>query len=834
MSNSEYNVLLFGDFEPEIVRLSKLFDPERDEFQLVTSNEFNPDWIYYTAEVRNKTLYFSRASEEDVRAAAEAGTLANNYWHGPDHDVDEDGENGKYVPAVKSIVVVDPEASNIDYGRWGTYTLLIVDSVDPVTFKSTLVPINFTGDIDNATRAVDYQNDKLMLYFDTVEVLGGKKVTALTPDRKLMMYGQTALKYRILKGSEVISTNEFTATGVSATPKFIKYRSAAASRFQITENNYEQLLGKYVEYYDASETRKRVLVGTTNIEHIKSLKVVDVLGTTDATLNNVQVPDHCYLKLNAAAPIEGDVYVFEVYEDDIAREELKDENGNVVGHREVGVNRLVLSVKLTAKAATPLDGLDDSNAVVTGFGVNYLNDEGEMETGDVWSVGYGSTKENIISRIDPYLELEDGTIKHIPMTAIDATMFVYGLEQMKETTSVGIEFDVLFKYFPNIARNVESVNRNDLLYVEAATSKVVTDVEGKESTIKLTPSPLKQYFKLEDGVMKSVGYGDELGSFVDGEIYYTKRPDLDWTKVVVGPTKDFINCHKRIRVVSTIASDPRFIIPVPTERNGGKYPYEEPASNYDINYLVYDNRYNSPLLISGTDPRIGFISDGEIKFGDAANGVRPSGEDTEFGKIQKCTVKYRVSESAPWKTFSQPIAIKLESFITDAVTEKWLIGKTDVDTAFGRDDSSSGKVRPYVCYDSRHAEYFIDPLAFRNKAEFLASFYYPLVGTDAVEPTHFRIRDLSVGKTPDTAPINGPITLVDNPSSSISPFHTHFSKGSSLSLQPVVEAGSAIEEDRYKVIGTTLVEFINLTNGVQQYLAAAPVEIRLYNSSEDA
>jgi hypothetical protein len=828
MSKPEYNVLLFGDFEPEIVRLSKLFDPERDEFQLVTSDEFNPDWIYYTAEVRNKTLYFTRAEEDEVKAAAAAGTLANNYWHGPDRDVDEDGENGKYVPAPKSIVIVDPESSKISTGRWGTYTLLIVESVDPVSFKSTLVPINFTGDIDNATRAVDYQNDKLMLYFDEVTTVGGHKVTSLVPDRKLMMYGHTALKYRILKGNEIISTNEIHVGGVSSEPRFIRYVPANGSKFTITAENYKTLVGKFVEYYNSVDTRVRVQVTAANVEMFKSFKEVYILGNTDDTLNNVQLPPYCYLKSGAVAPIAGDNYTFEVYEDDIAEEPIVDKTtGAVTGYKEVGVNRLILSVHLTAQPASPLKSLDETNAVITGFGVNYLNDEGGIEDGDVWKIASGSTRADIITRMDPYILLNDGSVQHVPVSLLGATLFDYGLDQIPASATVGAEYDVLFKYYPVTAEGVDSTNLIDVLYKPAVVQKAVTDEDGKTVIVPVTPSPIQLYFvKLDDGSMEAVGYGDEVRAFDPSKAYYVKRSDLDWTKVVVGASRKFMNCHRRIRIVEASFSNPRVIVPVPVDKNNG-YPFDK-TTGYDIGFLVYDHNYESPVLLEAKDPRIGFVSSGKIVSGDEADAVRPDGD--KVGTKQSFSIKYRSSAVSPWKTFAQPTEMTLAEMNDSSSPLKWLIKFGGNPNVYGSNDVSAGKVRPFVWFEWAKEQYFIDPMSFPDKETMLNNFYFPVVGSDAVVPTHFRLRSVDFGSKYS---ISDEVSFASDSEIdplSISQFHTRITRKAGVGLQPLNTSGSTPDEANGKVIGTVLVEFFNKVSD-NQYLVAVPVEVRLFVES---
>ena len=153
------NVLLFGDYGTEIMRLTQLYDPKQDRYQKSTDPRPIEGEKYFTITLRNRTIYFNEV--EDITAYTKDGTAIGEFrtdvtlWK----DTGKECQNGYYVPVTQTMVVVDKATE-----KWGTYTLLIVDAVDPETYESTLVPVNFTGGVDTAIRAIDWNNNLLNLF----------------------------------------------------------------------------------------------------------------------------------------------------------------------------------------------------------------------------------------------------------------------------------------------------------------------------------------------------------------------------------------------------------------------------------------------------------------------------------------------------------------------------------------------------------------------------------------------------------------------------------------------------------------------------------------------
>lgn len=110
------------------------------------------------------------------------------------YDPDIDGTNvqasGKIVPAILSIVIDNT-------------IIYIVESVDPVTYKSTLVPTRIVteegGDVD---QLISYGNDQYMLYYDD-----RVSPTKLIIDSKVILFGSNSVEYLLTKESDNVITS---------------------------------------------------------------------------------------------------------------------------------------------------------------------------------------------------------------------------------------------------------------------------------------------------------------------------------------------------------------------------------------------------------------------------------------------------------------------------------------------------------------------------------------------------------------------------------------------------------------------------------------------------
>ena len=123
------SVLLFGDYGTEVIRLSQLYDPDKCLYQPVAKDDpIEPNQTYYTPELRSKTVFFDVANLSD----RVGGTFAYDGEYYKKDPTKDESQEGKYVPATQTLVVVD------EVNEFGQYTLLVVDWVEnaDITSKS--------------------------------------------------------------------------------------------------------------------------------------------------------------------------------------------------------------------------------------------------------------------------------------------------------------------------------------------------------------------------------------------------------------------------------------------------------------------------------------------------------------------------------------------------------------------------------------------------------------------------------------------------------------------------------------------------------------------------
>ena len=161
------------------------------------------------------------------------------------YEVNEDAQNacGKYVPAVDSLVVVDE--LTCDYkveNRYKTRMILIVKSVD-AAFNVTFATAEFGLNTEDTTRSIDYGNERFYLFFD--RKTAGRRNVLLTPDRKLMLYGKNTYGYRLKRDGAIISTN--LPTIQTRDDAFVPYSRATGKRVSITYANYLDHKESYID-----------------------------------------------------------------------------------------------------------------------------------------------------------------------------------------------------------------------------------------------------------------------------------------------------------------------------------------------------------------------------------------------------------------------------------------------------------------------------------------------------------------------------------------------------------------------------------------------------------
>ena len=622
------SVLLFGDYGTEVIRLSQLYDPDKCLYQPVSRGDtIDPNKTYYTPELRNKTVFFDVA-DLSARAGGEFAYDGEYYEKDPTKD---ESQEGKYVPATQTIVVVD------EVNEFGQYTLLIVDWVENAditskskdkilvgkleglteeeqeqvkqtyvpSYRSHLKPINFTGGVDQATRAVDYNNDQMMLYIEDVTNPNhsSERYQRLVPDRKLMMYGPRSLSY-VLKqtiGDEevIISTSSY--RGSRGDHAEMGYFVTACGRNLIVKDleTFEALAGRHIEYYDADGIRqqKTVIIDKDENDQLTETtqelyeellacyedgRYITEVSNSDDLIVQVQIPVPCYLRNSIAPLTAGQLVTMEIYEVDEAS----------------ASKRLITSVLLHTRSGSSLEIANDNRTLV-GFDVAINNN-----TADFIDVVAGSTSVDLV----PFLKFDDGSTQRVDISrfkwedvSVEGTemapgLFAYGLNKIKSGSSTFAEFDVLFKYFPAVAAGVST------------TSDINTRYEPTEDTV---PSPLKQYFIMnEDSNANRVpwklagndGYFEEGAAFEQGVTYYERKMTLAWNGTVTRPTNTCLVSRKRIRIVegmSGAASSLRHISTIPI--------WDNETCSYDFKFLVYDKSYKSPKLIGREETDDGYI-----------------------------------------------------------------------------------------------------------------------------------------------------------------------------------------------------------------------------------
>ena len=761
------SVLLFGDYGVEVIKLSQLYDPDNDEYEQCKGGTApSTEQTYFTATCKNRTIEFSEISYEEIVTDPTMVGEDRKFLDKPNvwtyNENKADVEHGKYVPAVKTLVVVDDPTP-----EYGTYTLLVVDSVDdestlPVdpetglyigipTYKSHLSPINFTGGVDNLLRAIDYNNDQMMLFVEDITLGSGRKIQKLTPDRKLMLYGQTDARgnlcytlSRLVDGvNTTICTNSY-ASAHADKEELIDYVAAGAVRTSIkSEAEYDVYIGCLAVFFDETGAKREVRLteeekATLLPELTKCFvrgEFITIHRDSEDALNNVHLPESCYLRASESPLKSGEMVDLTVYE-------------------KVGeTNRTVLTVKLTVRAGTPFKTFDRTAGQIVDFNVRLA---GATKVSDVWDIPKGTASGNLI--LNPFIRLDDGT--ELDISAYKGiAYFEYGLSQI-DGTVVGTEFDVLFKFFPTATSEFKPANSTML------DTRNVLKTED-------TPSPTKQYLiRTYNSTTMSYEYelaGDNgyITEFESGKEYVFVVNKFGWDAAVNRPSRACLTCRKRVRIVTGTSTLLRKLCVIPV--------WNHATEKYTLKFLPYDESYATPKLI-GSAPS----DDGYVMVSNA-----PESWVFDGSTAYNLTLSY-FKDASSGASANKAVAMKLGNFSLNTVMEKWLLheGNTELldpsvvngANVYGRHAPQSDVFRPYVACEIKtdtngnsYGTYFIPltwkeeewnelyPLrtgyGFNNVEVFLEMFYNRIINPEidtwytsfadeeaAAEPTHFRYR----------------------------------------------------------------------------------------------
>ena len=242
-------IILFGNIGPDVVKVSQIYDPDNDQYTLSQDVLVQEGKTYYTRSYANRTITFiAVASPESTANPMEQGWYEINETH-----VDQ---TGKYIPAVHSLVVCDK-----DYKNFKTRSVLIVTAVDDQgdnpTFRSTLVPAINGEDTEVSPRIVDYGNDRFMLYMEDEQV-GDTVFTRLSPDRKLMLYGDRLYGYVLKKDGKSIAVPDKALVGTT-NDAIIPYSGETTRALIIDHENIESYEGKLFSVLVGTNYRSTVI-----------------------------------------------------------------------------------------------------------------------------------------------------------------------------------------------------------------------------------------------------------------------------------------------------------------------------------------------------------------------------------------------------------------------------------------------------------------------------------------------------------------------------------------------------------------------------------------------
>lgn len=353
-------------------------------------------------------------AEDQLILFKQEGQHVYDYTNVYDPEVDgaDPSRSGKIIPALRSIVVDN---------RTSDWKVLIVESVDPVTYKCTYRDFPYKV-IDKRSTIYNHGNDVFMLYFDD-----RPKPTRLIVDAKLVLFGSNISKYKLLMpDSQGVMRPISVATIQQAT-------------------------------------------GTENV--VSTINVVDV---TDQYVDSVRRCSECY----TTVPLRNG---------DLVTLELIDANGTVVAE-----------VELVARRSTVLNSIGAQNTIV-GFSAVANQTVTTKDNGVYWYVYRGQSVNEL--SIFPEIKFSDGTSV---LTPIDNNVcFAYGLDTV-DTDTVGVDHDILIKYFVN---NSYTVSDNALnsggVTVVGGNRRVLTTLHK----LRVVDRPVSEISKLSViPVWNSAGY----------------------------------------------------------------------------------------------------------------------------------------------------------------------------------------------------------------------------------------------------------------------------------------------------------------------------------------
>ena len=825
--NLENPVMLWGDMGPDVYQLSQIYDPRNDRYVLTQDTAVVASKTYYQRlsliltndeTLQNRNYYkevaptgggvstFVLVTDEEkavpnvnpreqkwyqdiggkVLCFTEVTNPIGNPYEKHWYEVNPDAVNtcGKYVPAVDSLVVVDATESLYKVeNHYKPRMLLTVKSVDD-WFNVTFANVVFGSETDETVRAIDYGNEKFMLFFERRGSSASYDDIFLTVDRKVLLYGTSSYAYRLKRNGEVITNND-KAIQLVEQDGLVPFIRATAKRCAITTGlggNYERLQqsGSYFDvllsnglsrtiqlpankeslvltfdtrfranknYYSGNSVANKLTEGTdyTVGQAVSEVsggdvycKAIDDLNNrvafqhTDpsAASGNVFLPERAWLS-SGMSLVDGEAIEMEIFMID-SQDSRK-------------MARLCMTLTLTAKEATPLDQTDVTTRQIVSFDVELNNSETQ---GDIWYLQQGDDWKQAF-RFTPVVRFDDGSEMNVPVD--DKSCFMYGFENIKSKL-VGREYQVLFKFFPHHTLNVNwqriGITPTKHFITCRKTIKIINDMSYRIRKIAMIPAwdPAAAMYEFYFMVFRN-----------DYESPPIIRNDfLD--------TKFLINAFKPTEDLSPVSSKTYYY-----KTNAGTFiPRTFPTgTSFPSGTTWYESTHEKGVALSD----IGYYNNGSKMI------ISQTAAGDLMDVVQHAVLAERVYADGIKATnvYTQPIAFKLQRMIITSEPDKWIMGDDytgheEVALPYGNSvyvDPTTGttRLRPFVVHSVNQtsgAHEFKIPLVWRgnemfNTVElFMESFWnaaQPPNGTFGEEnvetqefpPTHIFFRSLNDG-----------------------------------------------------------------------------------------
>lgn len=356
-----------------------------------------------------------------------AGVYLLSEIYNPD-DVTSPVQNlNKVIPAIGSLVVDDTIGNH--------NTLYVVYSVDAITHRSTLVNANILDTSDGTNLSVSYGNENYMLFYSEtpIDIYYRTNDSTCDPDKRYYVKDTTSTTY-------VEFTGITFEDNVVYYEKRVVYEMAIDGRLNVYTNNASTFtVFKSVSLgniNNATDIVSEFYISDENGDYIESSNIpLELFKTPITTEFGEQIAHPSYHPK-----------VF--YSSSLPEQNEKDV---MIASDTRGA--LVASVVLSAQPMMGLQSLNMSRRVITRFDITanqYSNENGIY-------LLRGQNPDELIFYGD--ITYSDHDQDH--NIAVDNTqLFMYGMEDVN-TSIVGSEYDVLFKYFlPPLEQVSNASDRN--------------------------------------------------------------------------------------------------------------------------------------------------------------------------------------------------------------------------------------------------------------------------------------------------------------------------------------------------------------------------------------